>query len=123
MVENDASEIAECEVYFALSDEGDFGFGLSPLEAHAMMIDRGKQEIAIRSFSVRVRARKPGVELGPEINIADRDVEVAGVAETPGRIEAGPDECDTGVALTQAINELVAADPLPEASRSSHHSS
>jgi hypothetical protein len=95
VAELEAAEIAEVEVFFALDNDGEWGIGLTPNEARQMLVDEiSDQGTAIRSFSIRVRARKPHIELGPEIDIADRDVEVASVSET-----------------------------LPEASRSSEHSS
>jgi hypothetical protein len=116
MVETAVSEIAEVEVYFALNNEGDFGFGLTPLEAHQMLVDNQQQDLAIRAFSIRVRARKPGVELGPEIDIADRDVEAASVAE--GKTVGTMLSDDPAYAAAQKDT----AD-LPEASRASQHSS
>jgi hypothetical protein len=78
-----ASEIAEVEVYFALDDNGAWGIGLTGEEARENLLLYRDDGTAIRSFSVRVRARKPHVELGPEIDIADRDVEAATVSELP----------------------------------------
>jgi hypothetical protein len=100
------SEIAEVEVHFVLDDNGHWGIGLSSPEARDNLI-RSDESSAIRAFSVRVRARKPGVELGPEIDIADRDTEVATVGES------GPTDSHTSSGTPR----------LPEASRSSQHSS
>jgi uncharacterized protein YegP (UPF0339 family) len=77
--------IAEIEIYFALDDNGDWGFGLSAPEARAMLVSEGYESNTIRIFSVRVRARRPAFELGPVIDIADKDVEVAHVAQADPR--------------------------------------
>jgi hypothetical protein len=108
MVEIDKSEIAEIEIYFALDDNGQWGFGADAEAARDMLMnDFSDEGTAIRSFSVRVRARKPGVELGPEIDIADRDTEVATVAEGGGNHG----------------DKMIVIENLPEASRSSQQSS
>jgi hypothetical protein len=110
MVENDTGEIAEVEVCFVLDDNGHWGIGLTREEARENLLDDRDDGTARRYFSVRVRARKPGVELGPEIDIADRDTEVATVGES------GPTDTHTSSGTPRAPR-------LPEASRSSQHSS
>jgi hypothetical protein len=107
------SEISEHEIFFALNDAGTIGVGFTPSEAAECLLSADDTGCAIRSFSIRVRARKPGVELGPEIDIADKDVEVATVAE--GK---------TVVTILSDDPEYAAAQKgtLPEVSRASHQS-
>lgn len=64
-------DIAEHEIFFALNDAGSIGVGFTPDEARELLLEHDDSGVAIRSFSIRVRARKPHVELGPEIDIAD----------------------------------------------------
>jgi hypothetical protein len=141
-------EIAEVEVYFALDDLGHFGFGLSANEARVMLIDEFSEDgTAIRSFSIRVRARKPHVELGPEIDIADRDIEAATVSEGKTVVTILSDDPEYAAAqkgtanydpTTKTIREMGGGgmgepgepskpgepgEPLPAASRASQHSS
>jgi hypothetical protein len=82
-----APDIAETEIFFALDDTGVWGIGFSAEEARECLLNERDDGTAIRSFSIRVRARKPHVELGPEIDIADKDVEAASVAQTPPTLE------------------------------------
>ncbi len=83
--DDEISEIAEHEIFFALNDLGSIGMGFTPNEAAEALMAEDDTGVAVRSFSICVRARKPGVELGPEIDIADQDVEVASVAQANAR--------------------------------------
>jgi hypothetical protein len=121
MVEIDTSEIAEVEVHFVLDNRGNWGFGLSGDDAAESLWNDSGDGIARRHFSIRVRARKPGLELGPEIDIADRDTEVATASEGKTVVTILSDEPEYAAAQRGTLT-LSAEAQLPHPSRASHSS-
>jgi len=78
-------EIAEQEIFFAINDRGSISVGFTAEEARDQLLETDGDGVAMRAFSIMVRARKPHVELGPVIDIADETVAPAEVLPAASR--------------------------------------